>query len=114
MITEKRRKISATGILTCNIIAINESVIEWLDAKDFNLADLAKTLGIDNEHKVKATITIEIVEQPCELCGKLTTGDKICQNCGKMICDECAKIDAAGDRYCPICLDLQKSIQKLA
>jgi len=67
VLAEKKQKISATGILTCNIITINDSTIEWLDAKDFNLANLAKTIGIDVNHKAKATITIEIVEQPCEL-----------------------------------------------
>lgn len=112
MIKEKK-KISATGILSCNMMVIDDTVIQWIDAKEFSLANLAKSLGIDHEHKAKATITIEIVEQPCELCGKLTTGDKICEECGKMICDECAKIDSAGYRYCPICYDL-KTIQKIS
>jgi formylmethanofuran dehydrogenase subunit E len=112
MIPEKKRKISATAILSCNMVSINDSVIEWLDAKDFNLADLAKTIGIDNEHKAKATVTIEIVEQPCELCGELTSGDKLCNQCGKLICDACAKTDATG-RYCPICFDLRKQPPKV-
>ncbi len=111
MITEKKKKISATGILSCNLLVINDTTIEWVDAKEFNLADLAKAIGINHEHKAKAMITIEIVEQPCELCGKITTGDKICQECGKMICDDCAKIDAAGNRYCPICFDLKFKLE---
>jgi hypothetical protein len=112
VLAEKKQKISATGILTCNIITINDSTIEWLDAKDFNLASLAKTIGIDVNHKAKATITIEIVEQPCELCGKLTTGDKLCERCGNLVCDRCAKIDPTG-RYCPICFDLKNQSIKL-
>jgi formylmethanofuran dehydrogenase subunit E len=112
MLKEKKKKISATGIFCCNMMVIDDTTIEWIDAKEFNLADLAKVIGIDHEHKAKATITIEIVEQPCELCGKLTTGDKICRECGKMICDECAKTDAHDDRYCPICFDL-KTLPKI-
>ncbi|MEM3578533.1 MAG: hypothetical protein QXX51_08865 [Candidatus Bathyarchaeia archaeon] len=112
MFKEKKKKISATGILSCNIMVIDDTTLQWIDAKEFNLADLAKTIGIDHEHKAKATITIEIVEQPCELCEKITTGDKICERCGKLVCDECAKIDSNGNRYCPICFDLEK-LQKI-
>jgi len=107
MIPEKKRKISVTTILSCNIMSINGTAIEWIDAKEFNLADLVKAIGIDNEHKAKAVVTIEIVEQPCELCGKPTPGDKLCDQCDKLICDSCAKTDATG-RYCPICFDLKK------
>jgi len=106
MITEKKRKISATGILTCNTIILNDFTIEWLDAKDFNLADLAKAIGIDANHKAKAIVTIEVVQQPCEVCGKLTTGDRLCDRCSRSICNECAKTDPTG-RYCPICFDLK-------
>jgi hypothetical protein len=103
----KQRKISAVGILSCNLITIDDCAIEWLDAKEFDLASLAKILGIDNEHKAKARITIEIAEEPCELCGKPTTGNNLCAQCGKLICDKCAETDATG-RYCPICADLRK------
>jgi hypothetical protein len=112
VLAEKKLKISATGILTCNIIAIDDNTIEWLDAKEFNLACLAKAIGIDVNHKAKATITIEIVEQPCEMCGKLTMGDKLCEQCGKLVCDQCAKTDPTG-RYCPICFDLKNQSTKL-
>lgn len=111
-IPEKKRKISATAILSCNLMSINDTAIEWLDAKDFNLADLAKAIGINLDHKAKATITIEIVDHPCELCGALTPGDKLCDECSRVICDSCAKIDATG-RYCPICSDLKKQPPEL-
>ena len=107
MIEEKNRKASAVGTLCYNIIRIDDSVIEWLDAKEFSLVSLAKLIGVDADQKVKAKITIEIVQEPCEICGKLTTGDKLCSVCGKVVCDDCAKIDATG-RYCPTCYDLKK------
>jgi len=107
MLLDKKRKICATAILSCNLISINGTTIQWVDAKDFNLADLVKTIGIDNDHKAKALITIEIVEQPCEICGKPTSGDKLCDKCDKLICDSCATTDATG-RFCPICFDLNK------
>jgi len=109
LIGNKRKKISAVGVLGCNLIVIDDCAIEWLDAKEFNLATLAKTIGIDIEHKAKARITIEITEEHCEICGKPTTGNKLCEQCGELICDECAKTDATG-RYCPICFDLKRSL----
>jgi len=112
MLKEKKKKISAIGIFSRNLLVIDDHTIEWIDAKDFNLADLAKLIGIDENDKVKIRVTLEVVEEPCELCGKLTTGDKLCIKCGKVICDECAKIDPSG-RYCPICFDLEKSFQNL-
>jgi rRNA maturation endonuclease Nob1 len=110
--SEKNKKIQATGILTLNIISVDNSMLEWLDSTDFNLAALAKGIGIDHDHKVKATITIGLVEEPCMICGKPTPGDKICQNCGKPICDECAKTES--ERYCPICQVLKQSSQQIA
>lgn len=106
IIENKRKKISATGILGCNLIAIDDCTIEWLDAEEFNLSTLAKIIGIDIEHKAKARVTIEIMEEPCEFCGKLARGNKLCIQCGKLICDDCAKTDATG-RYCAICFDLK-------
>jgi len=111
--TEKRKKITATGILKCNIIILNDHTVEWLEAADFNLPALAKSIGIDHEHKAKATITMELVEEPCIICGKPTIGDKICQNCGKSICDECAKTEE-GERYCPICQVIKQSDQSVS
>lgn len=112
MLKEKNKKISAIGIFSRNLIVIDDQTLEWIDAKDFCLADLAKLIGIDENNQVKIKVTLEVVEEPCELCGKLTTGDKLCIKCGKVICDECAKIDATG-RYCPICFDLEKQFQNL-
>jgi len=107
---EKKKKITATGIFTCNLIIINDHTVEWLEAKDFNLAALSKGIGVNHEHSVKATITLELVEEPCIICGKLTTGDMICQNCGKPVCDECAKTETA-ERYCPVCQVLKQPSQ---
>jgi len=103
---KKNQKISAIGTLHYNIIKIDDEVIEWLDAKEFSLAALGKIIGVDEEHEVKARITFEIVQEPCEICGKITTGDKLCDECAKIICDKCAKTNAAG-RYCPTCFNLK-------
>lgn len=112
MLSEKKKKIAATGILTSNLIVMNEHTIEWLQATDFNLMALANGVGINHEHKVKATITIELVEEPCMICGKPTAGDKICQNCGKPICDECAKTEEP-ERYCPVCQVIKQQNQTI-
>ena len=112
MLKDKNKKISAIGIFTCNLMIINDHTIEWIDAKDFCLADLAKLIGIDENNQVKIKVTLEVVEEPCELCGKLTTGDRLCIKCGKVICDECAKTDATG-RYYPTCYNLKKQPIKL-
>lgn len=63
----ERRRIQATGILNVNIIRIDDTVFEWLEADNFNLANLARTIGININHKAKATVTIEIVKGPCEI-----------------------------------------------
>jgi hypothetical protein len=102
VIENKSRRILITGILRCNIIAIDDCVIEWLDGEDFNLATLAKTIGIDVEHQAKVRITIELAEEPCAICGKITVGDKLCDKCHRVICDECAKKNDSG-RHCSTC-----------
>ncbi|MBS7281305.1 MAG: hypothetical protein KIH09_15925 [Candidatus Freyarchaeota archaeon] len=104
MIADKKQKISAIGTLSHNIVRIDDNMIEWIDAAEFSLAALAKLIGIGDNQKVKAKITLEIVQEPCEICGKITTGDKLCTNCAKLVCDECAKTDVTG-RYCPICFE---------
>jgi len=109
---EKKKKITTTGILTFNMIVINDHTVEWLEARDFSIPAMAKGIGIDHDHKVKATITIELVEEPCMICGKPTTGDKICQNCGKPICDECAETETP-ERYCPVCQIAKQSEQPI-
>lgn len=100
----RRRMVSSTGVMQINMISIDDTVIEWLDADTFHLADLAKAIGIDGEHDAKATVTIEIVRGPCEICGKLATGDRLCDKCGKMICTKCAHTDLTGT-YCSTCRD---------
>jgi len=111
---QKDKKCCVLGVLTYNTMVVNNSAIEWIDGKDFSLASVAKLLGLNENKNVKAKITLEVAEEPCELCGKATTGDKICQNCGKMICDECAKTDTTGDRYCPVCYDLKVTSPKVS
>lgn len=106
MITDKKQKISAVGTISYNILRIDDNIIEWIDAAEFSLAALAKLIGIGDDQKVKAKITLEIVQEPCEICGKVTTGDKLCVKCAKLVCDECAKTDATG-RYCPICFEMK-------
>jgi hypothetical protein len=108
MITDKKQKISAVGTISYNILKIDDNIIEWIDATEFSLAALAKLIGIEDAQKVRAKITLEIVQEPCEICGKITTGDKLCTNCAKLVCDECAKKDPTG-RYCPICFEMKSS-----
>jgi len=112
MLPDKKKKIQATGVLTLNILSIDGNILEWLEATDFNLSALAKGVGIDHEHKAKATITIELVEEPCAICGKPTLGDKICQNCGKIICDQCAET-TEDERYCPVCKVIKQPAQPM-
>jgi hypothetical protein len=86
-----------------------------VDADTSKLVDpayLAESIGIDENHTVKAKITLEVVEEPCEVCGKLATGDQICQICGKLVCDKCARIDSRG-RCCPKCFGRMESLSKL-
>jgi hypothetical protein len=109
MTLEKKKKISATGVFKLNVIAVDNNSLEWLDAIDFNLPALAKGIGIEINHKVRATITLELVEEPCVICGRPTAGDKICQNCGKPVCDGCAETEEP-ERYCPICKVLKQPI----
>jgi hypothetical protein len=106
MINEKKQKISAIGTLSNNIMRIDDNIIEWVDAAEFSLAALAKLIGIVEGRKVKARITLEIVQEPCEICGKITTGDKLCTRCSKILCDSCAKTDPTG-RYCPSCFEIK-------
>jgi hypothetical protein len=114
MLKQKNKKYCVLGVLTYNMILIDNSAIEWIDGKDFSLASLAKLFGLNENKNIKAKITLEVAEEPCELCGRVTTGDKICQRCGKMICDECARTDKIGDRYCPICYDLKVASPKVS
>lgn len=104
---KKKKEVSITGIFRHDLAGIDVYTSKWVDP-DY----LAKSIGIDKNHMVKAKITLEVVEEPCEFCGKSTTGEKICQKCGKLVCDKCAKIDHKG-RYCPICFDKIKSLSKL-
>lgn len=113
MLEKKNKRYCLVGILTYNTIVVNDTTVEWIDGKDFSLASVARLLGLDENKNLKAKITLEIAEEPCELCGKMTTGDKLCLNCGKMVCDQCAKTDGTGDRYCPICYDLRLASKKM-
>lgn len=99
----KKGPITAILTLTYNVTLIDGDAHEWIDAKEHSLASLAKVIGLDENHKIRTKITFELTEEPCIICQTPATGDKICQNCGKPICDQHARIDTAGTRYCPIC-----------
>jgi len=109
MLRERNRKISAIGTFMRNTIMIDDLAIEWIDAKEFNPADLAKIIGLDEEHRIRAKITLEVVEDRCRVCGEPAAGDRLCDICGEPICDACAITDATG-RYCHICYDAKKQI----
>lgn len=104
VIKDKGRRICAAGILRCNVISIDDCVVEWIDGEDFSLATLAKTIGIDVEHNAKVKVIIELAEEPCVICGKLTVGNNLCDKCHSLICGECAKKDELG-RHCPTCVN---------
>jgi hypothetical protein len=105
--SKKKSKVSITGIFRQGLVGVDVGTSRAIDP-----AYLAESIGIDENHVVKAKITLEVVEEPCEICRKLTTGDHICQKCGKLVCDECAKTNSTG-RYCPRCFDQLESLSKL-
>jgi len=104
---KKKSSVCITGIFRQGLVGVDIHTSRCVDP-----AHLAKSIGIDENHIVKAKITLEIVEEPCEICGELATGDQICQKCGKPVCDKCAKTDSGG-RYCPKCFDELQSLSKL-
>jgi len=63
--------------------------------------------------KSKTKTVLKVRKEPCKLCGTPTTNDNLCFKCGKVICDECAKIYYE-ERYCPTCFEKIKSLQKMA
>ncbi len=93
--------VSVIGIFKSDLTGVNVQTYELID-----IAFLARSIGIQENRKVKAKLTLEVVEEPCELCEKPATGDQLCQKCGKIVCDECAKADPTG-RYCPACFGLR-------
>jgi formylmethanofuran dehydrogenase subunit E len=105
MLGKRSSRIAVTGTFNLNTMMINDHVVQWVDTEEFNLADLARIIGVDGEHKVKARMTLEVVEELCDICHEPTTGDKFCEKCGRPICDECSKTNSKG-RYCPVCYDL--------
>jgi len=104
---KKKSQVSFIGIFRPGLVGVDTDTCRLIDP-----AHLAESIGIDENHKVKAKITLEVVEGPCELCGELATGHQICQKCGKLVCDKCAKKDSSG-RYCPKCFDEMQSLSKL-
>jgi hypothetical protein len=107
MSKKKKNHVSITGIFRCGLVGVDSDTSRLVDP-----VYLAQSIGIDENNVVKARITLEVVEEPCEICGKLATGDQICQKCGKLVCDKCAKKDSKG-RYCPACFDRIESLSKL-
>lgn len=103
----KRKESSATGILRRDLNGFDPSTSKWIDPEN-----VARGVGIDEDHVVKARLTLEVVEEPCELCGKRAFGDQICQKCGKVLCDGCART-VGNKRYCPACFVEVKKLSKL-
>jgi hypothetical protein len=104
---KKKCKVSIIGIFRPGLVGVDAHTSKLIDP-----AHLAESIGIDENHVVKAKITLEVVEGPCELCGEPATGHQICQKCGKLVCDKCAKTDSDG-RYCPRCFAQIQSLSKL-
>jgi len=102
-LSSRKGPVTAILTLTYNVTIIDDDAHEWINAKEHNLTSLAKILGLDENHPIRAKITLELSEEPCTVCSQPTTGDKICANCSKPVCDEHAKTDTTGTRYCPIC-----------
>ncbi|HVP17258.1 MAG TPA: hypothetical protein VMT42_07815 [candidate division Zixibacteria bacterium] len=107
MSRKKKCQVSIIGIFKPGLVGIDTRTSESIDP-----AHLAESIGINENHTVKAKITIEVVEGPCEQCGELATGHQLCQKCGKLVCDKCAKTDSGG-RYCPKCFAQIQSLSKL-
>jgi hypothetical protein len=107
MSNKGKSEFSVTGIFRHDLSGIDLSTSKRVDS-----FALARGIGIDEKHTVKAKITIEVVKEPCEFCRTPATGYQICQKCGKAVCDKCAKTDS-GERYCPTCFDQMKSLSKL-
>lgn len=100
-------KVEDTGVFSLNAVVVNETIYEWIDAEEFSLAELAKQIGIDLDHKVKVKIVLQVVLEPCLYCGKPATGQQLCDRCHAVVCDACAKLikteNEANKRLCPLC-----------
>ncbi|MDH7563927.1 MAG: hypothetical protein QHH24_03460 [Candidatus Bathyarchaeota archaeon] len=88
----------------------DDQTIFWIEEKEPKIANLAKLIGVQDSLKVKVKITLEVVEEPCKVCGKLTPSNKICRKCGETLCNGCAVTDA-GENYCPTCFSLLKTLK---
>jgi len=104
---KKKCQVSVIGIFRPGLVGIDIHTFKSIDP-----AQLAESIGIKENHPVKAKITIEVVGGPCEHCGEPATGHQTCQKCGKLVCDECAKTDPGG-RYCQKCFAQIQSLSKL-
>jgi len=104
---QKKNRVSITGIFRTGLVGVDEETCKSVDP-----AYLAKSIGIDECHTVKARITLEVVVEPCAVCGEPATGAQICRKCEKPVCDKCAKTDSSG-RYCPKCFKELQSLSKL-
>jgi len=108
MAVQKGRTISAVGTFTQNVTLIDGDAHEWIDAKEFTLAALAKQIGLTLDNPVRLKVTLEIAEEHCEFCGNLTTSDRLCCHCYTTVCDSCRKKDAQNRRLCPNCAKLHE------
>lgn len=108
MAVQKGRTISAIGTFTQNVTMVDGDAHEWIDAREFSLAMLAKQVGLTPDNPVRLKITLEIIDEHCEFCGNLTTSDRLCDKCYTTVCDSCAKKDQENRRLCPNCAKLQE------
>jgi formylmethanofuran dehydrogenase subunit E len=104
---KEKCQISVIGIFRPGLVGI-----DTYTSKSIDPFQLAESIGIKENHPVKAKITIEVVEGPCEQCGDPATGHQTCNKCGKLVCDKCAKTNA-GRRYCQKCFAQIQSLSKL-
>jgi len=104
---DKKGRVCVTGIFKPGLVGVDTHTSKLVDP-----ARLAESIGIEENHAVKAKITLEVVEGPCELCGEPATGHQICQKCGKLVCDKCAN-RYSSERYCPKCFREIQSLSKL-
>jgi hypothetical protein len=99
-----KAKSEATGVLSHNLIVIDDTTHEWIDSEDFSFAELAREIGVNINHKVKAKVTFEVVLEPCLFCGQPTVGSNLCEECQVIVCESCIKT-SKGRRLCPKCFN---------
>lgn len=106
--TVKKSKIEDVGVLRWCALIMDDEHLEWIDAREFSLAGLASEIGVDVASEVKVKVVLEVVQEPCLYCGRITSGEKLCQRCHAVVCDECSKMYMTA-RYCPPCFNKKEN-----